>query len=595
MRNMRTAGFLLWMLLVFSVVCTGVTAETDSAVSAPESVAEEAVSGSGYIPENGVAYYRDSESGYQVFIVDEDGLLLEEEKEACIREMMPAAAYTNVVLELTVGDKIRDKKSRLDNEVKGQETDRILYLLCEKEESGGDAAQKFPYTGLSFRSAALMKDFMPDESTIWSVCPIYHTDLVQLVRNEVVTNCFIKERYGKVCSVREVMVRQGHTLYGITSDPQLMLDEFAKGAEPLLEWGNVIVWCGIRLEEPEDTPQKLLDQFGGSDASLFFYDHRKHSFNIYNTGIFAERISDTDLKGPDFTPAETMHLDMLRGFLANAYDVELRLMRGEMADGPESAAESEQEEAVSAAQIPESGTAETDTPDENVPAARSLSGRNSETGHSVDIEDNAGLLQAGEAEKLQKEMEPFTEYGNLAFVTRDRSGGYQGYISYAQAEAAKLLHGNGALFLIDMKDRKAYFCTAGSTKRVLTNSKCRTITDNVYKLASRGEYYACASVAFRQVLSVMRGERIAQPLRMITSIFLGLLTGLLINFILIRKSREIVDEESSVVIGTPDVFESSDAEITVYKRVSNDSDSGGGGSGGGGGGGGSFGGGGHSF
>ena len=226
--------------------------------------------------------------------------------------------------------------------------------------------------------------------------------------------------------------------------------------------------------------------------------------------------------------------------------------------------------------------------------ATTFSWRNSENGNTVSVRDGAGLLKKGEAGELLDEMKDFTEYGSLAFVSRGRTDGYQGYITYAQDRTRELVGNNGALFLIDMRDRKVYICTTGSTRRVLTNSRCRTITDNVYKDASRGEYFRCASRALSQIGSVMKGERIAQPMRLITSILLGLLVGIFINFILVRKSRVLVDEDSSVTVGDPSEFESSDAEITVYKRVSNES-SGGGSGGGGGGGGGSFGGGGHSF
>ena len=209
------------------------------------------------------------------------------------------------------------------------------------------------------------------------------------------------------------------------------------------------------------------------------------------------------------------------------------------------------------------------------------------------IQDDAELLTAEEESRLYQDMEPLCAYGTPMFWTSNEPGNertlaegfYQRHLGNGQS---------GILFVINMKERFLTIVSAGEIYRTVTRSEADTITDNVYKDASRGEYFRCAFRALSQIGSVMKGERIAQPMRLITSILLGLLVGIFINFILVRKSRVLVDEDSSVTVGDPSEFESSDAEITVYKRVSNES-SGGGSGGGGGGGGGSFGGGGHSF
>ena len=220
--------------------------------------------------------------------------------------------------------------------------------------------------------------------------------------------------------------------------------------------------------------------------------------------------------------------------------------------------------------------------------------QNSETGYVVRIVDDANLLSYEEEEKLVEDMKPVTKHGNAAFVS------VYNYDSstrtYAENHADGLIGSNGTLFLIDMGRREIYIYSQGAVWGKVTNSKARSITDNVYRHASAGSYYSCASAAFRQITAVLEGRLIAEPMKLISGILLSLLIGLVINFQIVRSTRKqnkpVKSSDLAAIGAAAGAGIITASAIEVYERIySSSSDGGSDGSSGGGGGGG----GGHSF
>ncbi|MBQ6105191.1 MAG: TPM domain-containing protein [Lachnospiraceae bacterium] len=210
----------------------------------------------------------------------------------------------------------------------------------------------------------------------------------------------------------------------------------------------------------------------------------------------------------------------------------------------------------------------------------------------VIIEDGAGLISASDEEYLIGEMEKLTEYGNIALVTINEN--YKTTDVYAELEYEKLFgRTSGALFLIDMDRREIYLEVGGYIGDVISSGKARTITDNVYRYASRGEYWKCARDTFDQVKTLMEGGRIAQTMKYVSNAFIAVLIALLGNFILLRRlnaKKEVsVAELDSANTGRVS-FTNCKTDVTSRKVVVLNNSSGGrGGFGGGfGGGGGHF-------
>lgn len=165
--------------------------------------------------------------------------------------------------------------------------------------------------------------------------------------------------------------------------------------------------------------------------------------------------------------------------------------------------------------------------------ASSITWCNQETGYLVILEDDADLLSDVEESQLALEMQKITAYGNVAFKSisyNDYSTSYFASDYYHETFRKE----SGTLFLIDMDNREIYIFSDGAIYKTITVSYADTITDNVYRYASDGDYYGCASKAFRQIYSLLSGQKIAQPMKYISNALLALILAALINYFLAR-------------------------------------------------------------
>lgn len=226
--------------------------------------------------------------------------------------------------------------------------------------------------------------------------------------------------------------------------------------------------------------------------------------------------------------------------------------------------------------------------------------RNPETSYRVLIEDGAQLLDEEEVQALAVQMQEITTYGNAAFKTVDSD--VWDTESYArQYYKEQFGTDSGTLFLIDMDNRNIWIHSDGNIYKVITTSYANTITDNVYRYASDGDYYECAAHTYDQILTLLKGQKIAQPMKYISNGLLAVILALLLNYGLvsffarIRKPgrKELLESGRNHFHYTqPKAFFV--RESRTYNPVSSDS-SGGSSGGGGSSSGSSGGGGGHSF
>ena len=222
--------------------------------------------------------------------------------------------------------------------------------------------------------------------------------------------------------------------------------------------------------------------------------------------------------------------------------------------------------------------------------------------YKIYMNDEQDLLSSSEEKELLDYMLPITDYGNVAFMTTEiASNDYEG----ATGDIYHNLFGNesGVIFLIDMNHRQLVIFSDGAVYKVITKSYANTITDNVYRLAGKGDYFGCACEAFYEIGSLLIGNKIAQPMRHITNALLAItLSALILYFITRQVSKQRSAETSEILsaIGATVNFSHGKSTYTRRNKVynphtSSDSDSRGGGFGGGGGGGSSGGGGSHGF
>lgn len=218
-------------------------------------------------------------------------------------------------------------------------------------------------------------------------------------------------------------------------------------------------------------------------------------------------------------------------------------------------------------------------------------------GYEVVIEDDMNLLSLEEIRMLQRDMEPITEYGNVAFKSVASSMSTD---RFAENYYDSLWgHESGTVFVIDMNNRKIYIYSKGTVYRTITKSYANTITDNVYTYASSKDYYTCAAKAYEQMYTLLEGGRIAQPMKYLSNAFLAIVISFVLLYFVVKVVSAAKKPSESELLKGLMVAQSLDNIDTEFvketKTYSPQSSDGGGGSGGGGGGGSSGGGGGHSF
>lgn len=154
---------------------------------------------------------------------------------------------------------------------------------------------------------------------------------------------------------------------------------------------------------------------------------------------------------------------------------------------------------------------------------------NPDTGYQAVIEDDAELLSEEERLALTEMLEEITAYGNVAFKTIDDNS--MSTENYARSYYKDMFGtASGTLFLIDMENRIIWIHSDGAVYKVITTAYANTITDNVYRYASDKEYFVCAQKAFEQILSLLKGQKIAQPMKYISNGLLAVLLAMLLNY-----------------------------------------------------------------
>jgi len=163
---------------------------------------------------------------------------------------------------------------------------------------------------------------------------------------------------------------------------------------------------------------------------------------------------------------------------------------------------------------------------------------NPNTYYAAVIYDEADLLTDSEELELLETMKPITFHGNVAFVTVEYN--YDSAEDYANEAYSDLFDENdGTLFLIDMDNRMIYICSDGKIDQKITEAYANTITDNVYRFASKEEYFKCANQAFEQIYKVLEGGKIAQPMKYICNLLLALIIALSINFAWMARCAKV--------------------------------------------------------
>ena len=221
-------------------------------------------------------------------------------------------------------------------------------------------------------------------------------------------------------------------------------------------------------------------------------------------------------------------------------------------------------------------------------AGEELRETNEETGYTLVFRDEAGLVDAAEQEKVLEAMRPVLEYANVGFMTYPAGGNSRNSATKAQEWGDSTFGSNTrfTVFIIDMTNRHLDIYASRPLSGILTAAEENTIADNVYRAASRRDYAGCAEEAFREITNVLKGEKIATPMKYASNALLALIMAILAAFLLIsgwiRKEQAV--SMPNIIKGAAAGAATVIVGSTLKKVVHHESRSGGGFGGGGGGG-----------
>ena len=152
------------------------------------------------------------------------------------------------------------------------------------------------------------------------------------------------------------------------------------------------------------------------------------------------------------------------------------------------------------------------------------------------IADDADLLSYEEEQSLYETMLEICEYGTPMFWTTRQSGNDQ--ILVENFYRSRIGTESGTLFVINMNSRLLTVFSDGAIYRTITTAEANSITDNVYRYASSGDYYQCASKVFSQIGKLLRGESISRPMKLVSNLLLAVTLALMIVYLYISRRYE---------------------------------------------------------
>lgn len=202
--------------------------------------------------------------------------------------------------------------------------------------------------------------------------------------------------------------------------------------------------------------------------------------------------------------------------------------------------------------------------------------------YAIIIEDDANLLTPIEEQQLRSNMEVLTEFGNVMFKTTNNNKSNIPLKYIQNYYYSKLGNKSGVAFYIDMNKREVCACATGGLDRIITSSKCNTIMDNVYRYATKKQYYECAVQTFSQMNKLLTGEKIAERMKYICNAIISVMISLFISygfFMIISRNKKATNKELIEECVTS--LEHSEIEVVKtgthreYSPVSDSSSSGG--------------------
>ena len=330
---------------------------------------------------------------------------------------------------------------------------------------------------------------------------------------------------GAVQSDTKVYYTNSDTNYRVMIQDDANLISESEMTELVNSMKPLTAYCDVRFlssrdydsDELDENDTKLKDILKPGDYFLFFESEKNNKISIMTDGTVDKKLTQKDyediFKGSDDDYKKGGEL----GYAQGMYQRALTAMGGEL-------------------------------PLPREPGVEPY--KNPETGYSALIYDDAELLSFAEKELLMHDMKPLTKYGNVAYWTTNETASNE--LDQAMNKRRALFGDTSStVFVINMKIRKLTIQSDGGIYDVITDSRARSITDNVKGDTRNKKYYAASNDAFGQMLTLLEGGTISEPMKIASYVMLSLLAGLIIALAIIfskrcnplaEESRQFTDE-----------------------------------------------------
>ena len=399
-------------------------------------------------------------------------------------------------------------------------------------------------------------------------------------------------RFSAVNIVRENS-DTGYCIY-VKDDEDLLTDTersyLGISVYELTEYGDAIFWtCSVSEEEQKQQLKKWQDGDDGKMLStcIIVLNFETGYIEMFTGGALYHKVSKDQLQ--EITDQITPYVNNEEYYAcaANGFLLALAQVTGEAMAEPATAPPADSSE------------------DKPISADEAVRYINPETGYEVMILDSADLLSDSEEGDLVIEMQPITEYGNIIFwSTNERAPDAE--IQAREKRYSYYGYDSAGILAFNMANRKITYHTDGAMAEGVSASDARSITDNISHYASEGDYYDCAKEGFYQVLTRLRGQAIAEPMKYTSAVVIALMLAFVIVVGLVfgvfnplskkNKRPAILFGQGSLLANQPNIRKTGTTTrmwITILWILLSSIGRGGGGSGGSGGGGGGPSGGGH--
>lgn len=159
---------------------------------------------------------------------------------------------------------------------------------------------------------------------------------------------------------------------------------------------------------------------------------------------------------------------------------------------------------------------------------------------NVIIYDDAELLSSDEYIQLEKYLKTLDSSINYLVVTTSSHdyGDSEDEILYTYYDESFGEKSDGIAFIVDMYDRRIHLSGYGEIQYKIKDADSIDITDNVYRYASKGDYYNCILHVFEQADTLVHEGAILRPMRFAVTFLVSIILGFLLAFFVAIKDRK---------------------------------------------------------